>query len=74
MLICCIDFHEKRGQLWIKKYLDKPITRSLLRYVGGKDAVEYWAAVGNRKVCLKLEEFLVGAKRRYVRIKSFQLN
>jgi large subunit ribosomal protein L16 len=39
----CNSFHEKRGQLWIKIFPDKPITKKPLevRMGKGKGAVEY---------------------------------
>jgi large subunit ribosomal protein L16 len=44
---CCNSFHEREGQLWIKIFPDKPITKKPLevRMGKGKGAVEYWAAV-----------------------------
>jgi ribosomal protein L16 len=66
---------KREGQLWIKIFPDKPITKKPLevRMGKGKGAVEYWAAVVKPGLCLKLEEFLCQLKRRYVlQLKSFQ--
>jgi large subunit ribosomal protein L16 len=42
---------KREGQLWIKIFPDKPITKKPLevRMGKGKGAVEYWAAVVKRK-------------------------
>jgi large subunit ribosomal protein L16 len=77
--IAATRFMKREGQLWIKIFPDKPITKKPLevRMGKGKGAVEYWAAVVKPGRIM----FEVGgvplsvAKRRYVlRLKSFQLN
>jgi large subunit ribosomal protein L16 len=74
---CCNSFHEKRGQLWIKIFPDKPITKKPLevRMGKGKGAVEYWAAVVKGRIMFEVGGVpLSVAKRRYVlQLKSFQL-
>ena len=46
--IAATRFMKREGQLWIKIFPDKPITKKPLevRMGKGKGAVEYWAAVG----------------------------
>jgi large subunit ribosomal protein L16 len=69
-------FMKREGQLWIKIFPDKPITKKPLevRMGKGKGAVEYWLPLLNpEELCLKLEEFLCQLQKRYVRLKSFQL-
>jgi large subunit ribosomal protein L16 len=44
--IAATRFMKREGQLWIKIFPDKPITKPLeVRMGKGKGAVEYWAAV-----------------------------
>ena len=44
--IAATRFMKREGQLWIKIFPDKPITKKPLEVRGkGKGAVEYWAAV-----------------------------
>jgi large subunit ribosomal protein L16 len=74
--IAATRFMKREGQLWIKIFPDKPITKKPLEVRMGKGkGAEYWAAVLNpEELCLKLEEFLCQLqKRRYVlQLKSFQ--
>jgi large subunit ribosomal protein L16 len=55
---------KREGQLWIKIFPDKPITKKPLevRMGKGKGAVEYWAAVV-KPGRIKLEEFLCQLQR-----------
>jgi large subunit ribosomal protein L16 len=65
---------KREGQLWIKIFPDKPITKKPLEVRKGKGAVEYWAAVVKpEELCLKLEEFLCQLQRGVTSwLKSFQ--
>jgi large subunit ribosomal protein L16 len=67
---------KREGQLWIKIFPDKPITKKPLevRMGKGKGAVEYWAAVVKpEELCLKLEEFLCQLQKALrLAAKSFQ--
>jgi large subunit ribosomal protein L16 len=75
-LIAATRFMKREGQLWIKIFPDKPITKKPLevRMGKGKGAVEYWLPLLNpEELCLKLEFLCQLQKRRYVlRLKSFQ--
>jgi ribosomal protein L16 len=65
---------KREGQLWIKIFPDKPITKKPLevRMGKGKGAVEYWLVV-KPELCLKLRSSCQLQKRRYVlQLKSFQ--
>jgi hypothetical protein len=70
---------KREGQLWIKIFPDKPITKKPLevRMGKGKGAVEYWAAVVKPgRIMFEVGGVLCQLqKRRYVlQLKSFQLN
>jgi ribosomal protein L16/L10AE len=58
------SFHEKRrGQLWIKIFPDKPITKAKGFMGKGKGAVEYWLPLLNRRIMFEVEEFLYQLQR-----------
>jgi large subunit ribosomal protein L16 len=64
-LIAATRFMKREGQLWIKIFPDKPITKKPLevRMGKGKGAVEYWLPLLNpEELCLKLEVPLSVAK------------
>jgi large subunit ribosomal protein L16 len=68
---------KREGQLWIKIFPDKPITKKPLevRMGKGKGAVEYGLPLLNGRIMFEVGGVpLSVAKRRYVlRLKSFQL-
>jgi large subunit ribosomal protein L16 len=74
--IAATRFMKREGQLWIKIFPDKPITKKPLevRMGKGKGAVEYWAAVVKPgRIMFEVGVPLSVAKRRYVlQLKSFQ--
>ena len=43
--VAATRYMKREGQLWIKIFPDKPITKKPLEVRMGKGAVEYWAAV-----------------------------
>jgi large subunit ribosomal protein L16 len=64
--IAATRFMKREGQLWIKIFPDKPITKKPLevRMGKGKGAVEYWAAVVKPgRIMFEVEEFLCQLQR-----------
>jgi large subunit ribosomal protein L16 len=73
--IAATRFMKREGQLWIKIFPDKPITKKPLRYVWVKVKVQLSIGLPLLNPEELVEEFLCQLqKRRYVlRLKSFQL-
>jgi large subunit ribosomal protein L16 len=68
---------KREGQLWIKIFPDKPITKKPLevRMGKGKGAVEYWAAVVKPgRIMFEVEEFLCQLQKRRLAAQKLQLN
>jgi large subunit ribosomal protein L16 len=62
---CCNSFHEREGQLWIKIFPDKPITKKPLEVRMGKGKVQLSIGLpllNPEELCLKLEVPLSVAK------------
>ena len=75
--IAATRFMKREGQLWIKIFPDKPITKKPLWYVWVKVKVPLnigLPLLNPEELCLKLEEFLCQLQKRlYVlQLKSFQ--
>jgi large subunit ribosomal protein L16 len=66
LCIAATRFMKREGQLWIKIFPDKPITKNLLRYVWVKVKVQLSIGLpllNPEELCLKLEEFLCQLQR-----------
>jgi large subunit ribosomal protein L16 len=62
--IAATRFMKREGQLWIKIFPDKPITKKpLVRMGKGKGAVEYWAAVKPGRIMFEVGGVFVSCKR-----------